>query len=180
MGAAAQFPARATSMEAPDHSQAADETEFEQMFLDFLAERGEELGTETGGLEAFYLRRLHLRRGLLPNEQAAAHAVLHDLPRYTTYIEVGAGFGQLAWWLAIRGLAVIAVERGPSRFAGLKALQTAIGSKWPEARNRMQAVFDAYPCPLPALEPERSIIVATNFINEADFSREQSIIESIA
>lgn len=152
---------------------------FRDLFLAFLAEREARMGSEIGGLHAFYSRRLQLGRSFNEGEVAAADLVLHELPRYESYVEIGAGFGQLAAWLAIQGVRVVAVERDRGRFDGLIALRSHVLERWPEIAMRYSTVLSAFPCDLTGIDPGRTLILATNLIFGASRDVEQTIIEGI-
>lgn len=153
---------------------------FRQLFVDFLADRNSRLGSELGGLHAFYSRRLQLGRALLNNEEAAVRAIVNELPRYQTYVEIGAGFGQLACWLSICGFSTVAIERDRSRFAGLEELHARVARRWPEAGGRMRAVCDEFPADAPEIDPKEALIISTNLIFGPSEETEQRLIEGIA
>lgn len=153
---------------------------FRQLFVDFLADRNSRLGSEQGGLHAFYSRRLQLGRALLNNEEAAVRAIVSELPRYRTYVEIGAGFGQLACWLSICGFSTVAIERDRSRFAGLEELHARVARRWPEAGSRMRVLCDEFPAAAPEIDPQQALIISTNLIFGPSEETEQRLIEGIA
>jgi hypothetical protein len=152
---------------------------FRELFLGFLADRERHMGSGAGGLHAYYVRRLQLGRVFNDGEIAAAELILRELPRYAAYVEIGAGFGQLAAWLAVHGVPVVAVERDRSRFDGLEAFRALVVRRWPEAERRFGRVFDAFPCALPEIDPARTLVVSTNLIFGASDAVERSIIDGI-
>lgn len=151
-------------------------TTFQELFQAFLTEC--ESGVDRDGMGSFYERRLQLGRLFQENEEVVASAILDILPRYNSYIEIGAGYGQLACWLAVEGLNVIAIERDQLRFAGLKKLHRHVAERWPD--SKLAVLLATFPCEIDNAQLDNSLVISTNLIHSSSYEEEQTIIEQIA
>lgn len=94
----------------------------ERRIVDFLSDRLAVMGATDSGLYNYYSELCGKGRAYTFVDVPIADFLLNSAPRFTRYIDVGAGMGQLSALLLSSGLNAIPVEIDGSRFQGLKAL----------------------------------------------------------
>jgi hypothetical protein len=94
---------------------------------------------------------------------------------FTTYIEAGAGLGQLATVLSMHGLRAIGVECDSNRFVAMRDLFAEL----PEAKNAT-AVKGMFPDAAKDLLTPSSVVIFTGFVNGLVKTEEDRILKSIA
>ena len=136
-----------------------------EIVLPVLRQRVAALGATESGAYNFYATRLGHGSIVSDYEIALAKLIVEaDLGSGGVH-EVGAGYGQLPFLLALNGVAAIGIELDNRRVQTAEALHAALMAAVPEAGRRVRIVSGVFPLSDGLVDTSGAVVVATNLIS---------------
>lgn len=143
-----------------------------------LEARAAQMGDIESGLYEYY--RALLERGLVLQdfEIRLADAILAATPDNAPIVEVGAGVGVLAAYLAAKGRKVITFEHDVRRHATTRAFLDALAEEMPAAMM-VELRHEAFPAEGVEL-PTRAVALFTNIVTTMSVEQRDAVLAAIA
>jgi hypothetical protein len=149
------------------------------LLLPVLAERVARLGEREAGAYNFYLQRLERRNLLGQYEIDIVRRLMEEGLATGGVHEVGPGYGQLPFLLALNGIEAAAIEIDPRRYATGAVMLEALAKADPEAGRRCRLIQGAFPVAASVLAPGSAAVLATNLVFTTDAPTKLRILHAM-
>ena len=150
------------------------------ILLPFLEQRVAELGEREAGAYNFYVQRL-ARNNLLGSYEIklAERLLARNLPVSAIH-EIGPGYGQLTFLLAMAGLPALAIEIDQRRYMTGAAMLEALVKAMPEmAPPRCALIKGGFPLPVSPGIQNTALALATNLVYTTSAEQQNIIVAAM-
>jgi hypothetical protein len=112
--------------------------------LDFMRQRLGALGPIESGLD-YYVGMIEAENPFQPYDREIVRFALERAQRYSRYLEVGAGLGQLSALLAAEGLPSVAIEGDRRRAEAARAMHAWLSERVGRVASHMSVIEAVFP-----------------------------------
>lgn len=149
------------------------------LLLPILRTRVDTYGEAEAGAYNFYLHRLTHQDMIGGYEVAIANRLIESGVGAAGVHEIGCGYGQLLFLLALRGIDAVGIEIDPRRYATGAIMLEAFKVAYPEAGRRCRLFQGAFPLADTVLAPGKDVVLTTNLVATADRKTQLKILAAM-
>lgn len=150
----------------------------EQAMFDVMRERLP-MGLRESGLENYYASRLTSGEAIPHYVRHIVKAILTHGAHADSVLEVGAGLGELPFWLAAEGVDGWALERNQYRYITATHYLDRLIELLPSMEKTAHLVRGDFPCAMPRIVPSRTLLVSTCLVFTATDEQEKHIVDGM-
>lgn len=150
------------------------------LLLPVLEQRLAELGEREAGAYNFYVQRLARKSLLGGYEIRLAERLLERKLPITAVHEIGPGYGQLTFLLAMAGMPALAMEIDTRRYGtGAVMLQTLLKAV-PELVGKCELIHGGFPLPTSPGPTHTALALATNLVFTTTPAQQNLIVSAMS